>query len=719
MKSPGLISILDRFSRQVTEADIPKKGLLRFLGVFIFIKFLEAHGIEDDLLTPNNIQSLKEKSDNTSTISLVQSIFSRIDKKYYLGVVPSISDFLDSAEIAPIIKNLIHKINPIEFDVMKLSSFYSITEWLMNSFTTSSIEKKQKGQFFTPLQISQTIVDDVVDSVLEDYHDDLRNLKFIDPACGTGSFLISLYNRLNKEYTKRVNSNYNYNPVDDPFSNIVGIDICEDATFLTSLTLTLFRCILNKTYQKSKIHNTLKPGSVFKKFQIITGDALFLDWSKIISTGSKSFTAVIGNPPFVQYLNINEIYRKKLSTLTFQFRYQRWDLYILFIEKSIKNLKEGGFLSIIVPDSFLDEQYAKLLRVHLTEAFQIRKIIDLRGYKLFPKATIDTVIFHLVKSPPSNNIVFIGKPKANHLKNKLLKLEYFSFSQNYFKKLEGYRWRLIPSELWQLFDEINQYSFPLHEICYITNGFQISPLKSFERMIPETVNGIESRPFLKGDQIQPFYISPRPQSWFLYSKHKDFYLKLCREFSSDPKSWKPKFPELFENPKIVIPRVAGDSIRATLDNKGYYCWQTVVCVLPKHYIIDVPKKKLGKSSPLLNKEQIVKSKHYDPQFLLGVINSKITHFYFKKFLGNGIDVLKTNIEQFRIPFVTRSQQNKVISIVQKLEVLSQQFFEKYEDSDPIQTHKSILKLQNELNHEMFLLFKINTPYNLALFKNRK
>ncbi|MFX1513223.1 MAG: Eco57I restriction-modification methylase domain-containing protein, partial [Promethearchaeota archaeon] len=530
-----------------------------------------------------------------------------------------------------------------------------------------------------------------------------------DPACGTGSFLVALYSCLNKEYQKRSASNFNYNPVNDPLENIYGIDISEDGTFLCSLALILYHNILNKNSQEADLENSSKSILFSKKLQIFTGDALFLDWSEIFTTKPGSFTAVVGNPPFVQYLNLENTYRRKLTTSDFQFQYQRWDLYVLFIEKSLGFLKKKGFLTFIIPDSFLDEQYAKHLRCYLTENFQIRKVIDLRGHKVFLGATVGTVVLQLVNSPPSNNLVLIGEPQVNYHSNQPIIFDYFTTSQNNFKKSGEYKWRLIPSEYWQFFEEINKNSFPLHEICYVTNGFQISPISSFQSNESETVDGISSRAFLKGEQIQSYYIASNQHSWFLYSNEKSFYFKLKRPFSSDPKSWKPKFPELFENPKIVIPRVAGNSIRASFDNKGYYCWQTIVCLLPKHYITNVPKKKLGRSCPSLTEEQIAKSKNYDLRYLLGIINSKITRFYFTTFLGNGLDILKSNIEQFRIPSATERDQRNVISVVKILESLNQKFYENPQDIDIYQTQKIINKLQNELDSKILTLFNISTP----------
>ena len=87
---------------------------------------------------------------------------------------------------------------------------------------------------------------------------------------------------------------------------------------------------------------------------------------------------------------------------------------------------------------------------------------------------------------------------------------------------------------------------------------------------------------------------------------------------------RPKFPELFENPKILIPDIIGaGSLNATIDYEKIYTNHSFNCCVLKKDLVDV-ERNLG-----IAERDADLSAQFDLRFILGSINSKLITFYFR------------------------------------------------------------------------------------------
>ena len=103
---------------------------------------------------------------------------------------------------------------------------------------------------------------------------------------------------------------------------------------------------------------------------------------------------------------------------------------------------------------------------------------------------------------------------------------------------------------------------------------------------------------------------------------------------------RPKFPELFENTKIVISKITGDQgLRATLDNSGIYVESTLNCCVLANALEITGRVSL---------ESIKLSKNYSEKFLLGLINSRLLGWYYRHLLMRSLDVYPDNVKQIPI-----------------------------------------------------------------------
>ena len=106
------------------------------------------------------------------------------------------------------------------------------------------------------------------------------------------------------------------------------------------------------------------------------------------------FDTIIGNPPYVKYKNILESTKKKLDTTLFD---ERSNLYLFFIEKSIRHLKSGGELIFITPRDFFKSTSSIKLNNFIYNQGTITDLIDLGDSKVFQNATPNCVIFRFEK----------------------------------------------------------------------------------------------------------------------------------------------------------------------------------------------------------------------------------------------------------------------------------------------------------------------------------
>lgn len=339
-------------------------------------------------------------------------------------------------------------------------------------------KRKKTGVFYTPKHITRHIVETTIGNWLEDkkaelgyyelpeikefwttkglsvnakkhlefwkkYRDVVKNMKIIDPACGSGAFLIEAFDYLMKisEYIKEQIASFNisgsYSLTEDITSsillnNIYGVDLSAESVEITKLALWL------KTADPSRplenLDENIKHGnSVVDDKQIDENFAFNWneEFSEIFENGG--FDIVIGNPPYVRQESIKEIkphLQKNYAVYT-----GVADLYCYFYELGYKLLKkDSGYLGFITSNKWFRAKYGQNLRQFLLENTEILEIIDYNGIKIFDGATVDSNIIVFKAKKDSENInemsIKIGDSDYFKLKQNSLSSEMFVFSHN-------------------------------------------------------------------------------------------------------------------------------------------------------------------------------------------------------------------------------------------------------------------------------------------------
>ncbi|MBP7830575.1 MAG: N-6 DNA methylase [Kiritimatiellae bacterium] len=304
--------------------------------------------------------------------------------------------------------------------------------------------RKAGGVYYTPRYIVDYIVEQTVGKQLDDiaggektyaaFDKKTRALKILDPACGSGSFLLRAFERVGEHYQRRLTEQAGDRKPDrcwtDPATgdvhltvdlkrqilrnNIFGVDLDAQAVEVTQLSLylkmlegedratikqqrELFR---DDTALLPPLEDNIKHGNslIASDFSLVPDDLTRVhafDWdiqfADIMKAGG--FDAVIGNPP---YILLQDDFRDDQQLEYFRRTYEgasfKLDTYHLFIERGIRLCRKSGRISFITPSNFLTNNHLDGLRRVILKATQPEEIVVVEG-GVFSGVSVDNAVF--------------------------------------------------------------------------------------------------------------------------------------------------------------------------------------------------------------------------------------------------------------------------------------------------------------------------------------
>ena len=453
----------------------------KLLDRFLFICFCEDKG----LLEKDFFNTILKKGKDFGSIFDIFKVFCnwinlgnpKENISHFNGGLFKNDDVLNSLNIDDKVFEELKKISDYDFDsdlnVNILGHIFeqsiSDIEELKKSisgeeFDQKKSKRKKDGIFYTPQYITKYIVENSIKNWLDDkrkelgeddlpklnekdyifdiakknytknyrkhiefwqqYREAVRNIKIIDPACGSGAFLITAFEFL-LNYNKYLDDKiFDLVGTSDLFSdrtkeilqnNIFGVDLNKESVEITKLSLWLKTADKNKTL--ASLENNIKCGNSLIDDPEIAGNLAF-NWEKefpeIFANGG--FDIVVGNPPYVlcQPSNTNEKTLKFYNN--FEVSSYKIDLYHLFFEKGIILSKNNGYISFITPNTYLVNKYNLKLREFILRNTQIKEIINYKNI-VFEDANVDvsTIILKKSKYTDENVKILLSSKNENKI----------------------------------------------------------------------------------------------------------------------------------------------------------------------------------------------------------------------------------------------------------------------------------------------------------------
>lgn len=461
----SLAKNLVKLNKNINQRDL-NYSVQRTIDRILFLRISEDRGLENDA----QLQSLLSKKNIYKGLC---ELFLIADEKYNSGLFhfhkendrPEPPDELslklniDDKTLKEIFENLYYPNCPYEFSVMPAEILGQVYEQFLGKYikVTSSkrvtieekpIVKKAGGVFYTPAYIVNEIVIETIAPLLKNSTPlKVSRLKFVDPACGSGSFLIGVYDYIlnwhldyymsnnPKKHTDKVHLNKNRKWVLTSsekkqilLNDIYGVDIDAQAVETTKLSL-LLKVLENETHEainkqlslfkeralpdlgdNVKCGNSLVDSKFFNKYDHnqFGDDEMFkinpFDWKKefpaVFKGNKKGFDAVVGNPPYVRVQLLNEIIPKQAEFFTSQYKSAQkgnYDIYVTFVERGLDILDANGVLGYILPHKFFNAEYGEPLREVLSSGKHVRKIVHFGDQQVFKQATTYTCLLYLTK----------------------------------------------------------------------------------------------------------------------------------------------------------------------------------------------------------------------------------------------------------------------------------------------------------------------------------
>jgi type I restriction-modification system DNA methylase subunit len=361
------------------------------------------------------------------------------------------------------------------------------------------------------------------------YLDRLTTLRILDPACGSGAFLIAAFNFLHAEQ-KRVRDRLaelglgiltHASPnadVEIITNNLFGVDVNAESVEITKLALWL------QTAKRERALESLD-GNIFHGNSLVEDHSYHprpFDWSIVKGEG---FDIVLGNPPYVRMELVKPI--KPHLEERFAVASDRADLYAYFFELGVTLLKPGGRMGFISSCTFFRTGSGKPLRGFLSEASEIESIVDFGDLQVFEGVTTYPAIVTLRKgTPPANGTLRYLTVYA--LPNDLGKVFDQEARQMPHARLGSATWRFESDLLDTIRAKIARgrstlaevYGAPLYGIKTGLNAAFVLTRQERDKIIANARPGDRSadllKPFLVGENLKRWHVES-DDLWLIYT----------------------------------------------------------------------------------------------------------------------------------------------------------------------------------------------------------
>ncbi|WP_407971011.1 Eco57I restriction-modification methylase domain-containing protein [Burkholderia pyrrocinia] len=682
----------------------------------IFLRIAEDRGIEP-------YGRLKALQVGANVYERLCDLFRAADERYNSGLFHfenerhqigapdklTLSLTIDDKPLKEIFKHLYYPDSPYEFSVVGADILGSVYEQFLGKVIRLTPNKraviedkpevrKAGGVFYTPSYIAQYIVQQTVGQLLEGKTPkQAESIRIVDPACGSGSFLIEAYQYLLDWYLDRYTEENaeKYCKGKAPriratsantwrltsaekkrilLTHIYGVDIDAQAVEVTKLSLLLkvlegesgdslvsqmklfHERALPDLAENIQYGNSLIGTDIFEDSPDLSNEESErvnpFDWKASFPAIFKEggFDAVIGNPPYVDIKSLPQI-EKNYIFGKYPCANNRINLFAAFMERTLAFCKPGGFShGMIVPTALLTQESYRPLRKEIIQNRRVSKVVRLPNESFGASAgavKVDTVIIvisqQLRKKESIEVVSYTGYDRIDSIDPAKAHVRTL-VEQHQWSKPDDFIWSLnTGGSEDRILEKIEKHCEPLENWVDISLG--LTPYDKYKGHTEEQIKGRvfhalskkdkTFKPLLAGNDVGRYWIKWNGNQWISYGP----WLGAARE------------PRFFTQRRILIKQIIDWSTRriwATITDQELYNSQNAFNLLPK--------------------------KGVRLEYVLAILNSQLMTFYHrKKFLDEFKmrfqKILIKDARRFPIHVIgsaNREKHDKLVALVEKM-----------------------------------------------------
>lgn len=529
-------------------------------------------------------------------------------------------------------------------------------------------KRKKDGIFYTPAYIVDYIVRNSLGKYLEEheerikeayklkgditeknyrkreleaytqYQTVLHTVKVLDPACGSGAFLVRVFDFLLAENKRVANILYDTNDQiklwDDESTfreilknNIYGVDLNEESVEITKLSLWLKSAVRGKKLQT--LDNNIKCGNSLIDDPAVAGDKAFnwnTEFADIIASGG--FDVIVGNPPYVQLSKVTSTTKDEKAYLLNKYRTSGWRLntYIFFIHLAKMLLGNEWKMWFIIPNTLLTQDYYKDTRKLLVNTnFKLFEVV-IYAWMEFIDAVVETMTILIDNCFFWSNITI--KKQEFWAMNIVNNLDYEAIQQDEMFRINP-NTEKIALNLLKKFPKISK-NFSINQAIALKWDKSLSIFKEYNPNYKKIIDW---------KHIQKYSLT-----W--WGDYLDYHLDRIHSCKSI---------DIFTQPKIFFRRVGGNLI-ATYDENHYFALNTLIVMTPKDRI--------------------------NLKYLLSLFNSKLIDYCYSSLFKSSKKVFSEiqarSIGELPLPEISSSEQQPFIERADAMLSLNRELHDKSE-----------------------------------------
>ncbi|MBD3842143.1 MAG: N-6 DNA methylase, partial [Campylobacterales bacterium] len=398
-----------------------------YINSIVFLRVCEDRELED-------YETLYYLAKSKDFVSLVNKLKSS-DKKYNSGLfsLSYINELINNQKsyIWNIIEQLYFPQSTYSFSVFSSDILGNIYEVFLSEKIrinqSGEIEIKPKEEHLdrdvvtTPTHIIKEIIRNTVIEFCQGKTDEqILNSKFADIACGSGAFLLEIFqviqdilidyyienDRSKLQQLAEHSFKLNFSVKKKILTNcIYGIDKDFNAVRACSFGL-LLKLLEGESKETIESANPILPKT---DENILFGNSLIELTDNVKSTDvlavnpfniDHQFDVIVGNPPYMATEHMKQLTPLELPIYKNKYKsaFKQFDKYFLFVERSLQLLKDNGYLGYILPSKFIKVGAGKNLRQLLIENKSLSKLISFGANQIFKNKTTYTCLLFLKKS---------------------------------------------------------------------------------------------------------------------------------------------------------------------------------------------------------------------------------------------------------------------------------------------------------------------------------